>query len=912
MKIQVQFNIEYFTKFGECIYVCGSAGELGNNNTDKAVRMEYVPNGQWKLTVDLNEKTEKVLTYKYFLKSENSHTISWEWGEPRIIDYDQIRRGNVYIRDFWRPSKNHENVFFSSAFTENLMARKRKNSGKANKEYYNHRFQLYAPRINKDLFFCICGADRGLGEWNAEKAQVMDDTEYPLWKVDIMIESDVRPIEYKYGIYDKTEKKLISWEYGPNRIIDHEKSVLDNILSIHTDQSYRYPHGLWKGAGIAIPVFSIRTQNSWGAGEFNDVKQLVDWADKTGLRVIQILPINDTIASHTWMDSYPYAAISVYALHPMYLHCPDIGILESGEEMEEFSENANKLNQLPEIDYLGMMKLKSIYYKRIYDQQRDEFLQDPEFKSFFRDNKEWLVPYAAFSCLRDRFATSDFTRWGEYSEYDKKEIDKLTHPGGRDYDDIAVHYFIQFHLHKQMLALAAYARKKGVVLKGDIPIGIFRNSVDAWISPDLYHMDKQAGAPPDAYSITGQNWKFPTYNWEQMAKDNYAWWRSRLTYMSKYFDAYRIDHILGFFRIWEIPLESVEGLMGKFYPSIPLHRHELEARGLNFDYDRFCKPYIREYMLDMILGELKNEVIEKHLEKTGSDRYMTKPGSSTQKQIEELYETLEDDSEKDIEKKEQIKFGMYQLIGNILFLEDPGSNGTAFHPKIAFHQTLSYKEFDDYYRHILNEIYTDYFYHRQENYWREQAMIKLPAITGASNMLVCGEDLGMVPDCVPGVMEELNILRLYIQRMPKVNWSEFGHPADAPYLSVSSPSCHDMSTIRGWWEDDHNRSQRFYNQIMGREGAAPAKCEVWISEEIINQHFYSPSMWSIFPLQDLLGLDDQLRRANTKEEQINDPSNPKNPWKYRMHLFLEDLLNNPNFTRKLLEKVMLSGRMNKI
>ncbi len=912
MNFQIEFSIEYFTQWGQNLYISGNCRELGQGRPGSAVKMNCLINGSWTLTIKFSKKPENNIRYRYFLIDENNGSQFPEWGEARKLDLSEVQHSHVFIRDFWRPHKNFENVFFTSAFTRNLMHRNGKKSGEVQQKFFNYRFQLYAPRNSKDLYFCLCGSDPGLGKWDVEKAIVMDDSEYPLWKADVLLESDAGRVEFKYGIYDKEENKLISWENGENRVIDNEQSLFDNYLTIRTDQNYRYAQGRWNGSGIAVPVFAVRSRNSWGVGEFRDLKLLIDWAVKTGMKIVQILPVNDTIASHTWMDSYPYAAISVYALHPLYLHCPEIGELESPEEMEEFRKKGSDLNQYPEVDYLEVMKLKSKFYKKIYDQNRVEFLSDPEFKAFFEANKHWLIPYAAFSCLRDRFGTSDFSQWGQYAQYDAQEIAKLVRPGGQDFDDVAVHYFIQYHLHIQLSEIAAYARKKGVIFKGDIPIGIFRNSVDAWINPHLYHMDKQAGAPPDAYSISGQNWKFPTYNWQEMAKDNYSWWRSRLTHMARYFDAYRLDHILGFFRIWEIPLDSVEGLMGKFNPAIPMYRHELESRGLYFDYERFCRPYIREYMLDEIFGEYKQEVKEKHLENTGGDRYRIKEDSDTQKKIEEIYSISADEDADTIRKKEKIKFGMFQLIGNILFFEEPGSNGNAFHPKIAFHQTFSYRELDGNTKNILNDIYTHYFYHRQEDYWREQAMVKLPAILSASNMFVCGEDLGMVPDCVPGVMEDLNILRLYIQRMPKMSGVEFGHPSNAPYLSVSSPSCHDMSTIRGWWEEDYYRSQRYYNQILGHHGEAPAKCESWIAEEIVLQHLYSPSMWSIFPIQDLFAMDNSLRRKKVNEERINDPSNPRNLWKYRMHIYLEDLINNENFNNRLLDMVLVSGRKNSI
>ena len=734
----------------------------------------------------------------------------------------------------------------------------------------------------------------------------MSDAEFPIWKGEIKLEKAEQDIEYKYGIFDHKKKKLVEWELGENRrlIIDGQNK---DQFTIKTDLKFRYPFGLWKGAGVAIPVFSLRSQNSYGVGEILDIKLLIDWAVKTGLKIVQILPINDTVATHTWTDSYPYATISVFALHPMYLNLPAIGELKNTKEMKQFRKKGEELNELNAIDYEAVMNLKSPFYKKIYDQNKRQFLKEEKYKAFFEDNKEWLVSYAAFSRLRDQYGTADFTRWGEYATFKKSKIEALADPKGKDYDDFAVHYFIQYHLHLQMQEVADYAREKGVVLKGDIPIGIYRNSADAWVEPQLYRMDKQAGAPPDAYAISGQNWGFPTYNWEEMAKDGYDWWRRRLSAMATYFDAYRIDHILGFFRIWEIPMDSVEGLMGRFNPAIPMFKYELDGNGLHFDYDRFCKPYICEYMLDELFGEDKEEVIANYLNHGEGDFYHMKDEFDTQRKVEEHFTPILIDEDQK-ERHLRIKHGLFTLIGNVLLLEDPNSNGQGFHPKIALHFTYSFKELDDQTKSALDKIYLHYYYDRQENFWKEKAMIKLPAIINATNMLVCGEDLGMVPDCVPGVMDELCLLNLEIQRMPKKTKDEFSHPSESKYLSVVSPSCHDMSTIRGWWEEDSERTQRFYNNLLGHFGSAPQFCDPWVSREMIIQHLHAPAMWAIFPIQDLVAMDEKLRLENPFLEQINEPSNPKNYWRFRFHRNMEDLLEAEGFNKMLDDLVTLSGR----
>lgn len=902
--MKIVFSIVYHTEFGQNISLIGSAPELGSWDPASAPHMKFIGDGKWELEISLDE-TSKGLEYKYLLQDDRNQKLIYEWGSDRKIIFGKENYNSMYLMDSWRSNLNPENSLYSAAFTGNIWRRKLSKGKKKNTKHINHRFQLFAPRIDKDHIFCILGSGDSLGNWNTDSSVIMDDSNYPMWQADVFIEDHAMPIHYKFGIYNKTEKVFVEMEDGLNRQLDHQVSLIENSLVVKTDQYYRFTNGLWKGTGVAIPVFSLRTKDSFGVGEFMDLKALVDWSVKAGIKLVQILPINDTVANHTWKDSYPYAAISVFALHPIYLNLPKMGSLKDKGEMKSLVKKGQKLNENDTLDYVSVMDLKSEFFKKLYDQNKGKFLKDKKFKQFFKKNKKWLIPYAAFSALRDRYKTPDFTQWKKYSVYNSKEIEKLVHPYHPDFADFAVHYFIQFHLHLQLSEVVEYARSKGVILKGDLPIGIYRDSVDAWVGPELYHMNKQAGAPPDAYSISGQNWRFPTYNWEEMAKDNYSWWRKRLSQMGEYFDAYRIDHILGFFRIWEIPYDSIEGLMGVFNPAVPMYKHEIEGRGIHFDYDRFCKPPIRSYMLDELFGEFSQEVIDRFLIDYPDGNFGFKEAFNTQRKVENYFKPL---NEGDIHKMDVIKFGMYKLLSNVLFLEEPGSNGEAFHPRISFHSTYAYKELDTHVQQVLNEIYTHYFYHRQESFWREQAMFKLPAITSASDMLVCGEDLGMVPDCVPGVLDELGILRLYIQRMPKETDAEFGHPANTPYLSVASPSCHDMSTVRGWWEEDQERSQRFYNQILGHEGEAPAFCDPVISEEVLQQHLYSSAMWAIFPIQDLLAIDHKLKRKTPSEERINDPSNPDNLWRYRFHMNLEDLVKEKGFNKRILNLVKNSER----
>jgi len=911
--MNIRFQIDYRTHWGQQILICGSLPELGEWDPNRAQVLHPQAGGIWEIELNLAQMPASGFQYKYLVRDPNG-SVQWEKGYNREFFGDVDKDARVVARDWWRTVNQEDAALYTSAFTEILLkprsiasdkAAGRTKGSKASTQP-TYRFQIQVPRIEAGCQLCLIGSDPALGAWDEKKALVLDGSLFPLWKADVVLNS-AEVVRYKYGIYDPQKRQVKVWESGEDRIL-WLNAATESQLYIHTDENFRTHSEKWRGTGVAIPVFSLRSKQSTGVGEFLDLKMLVDWSRKTGMKLIQILPVNDTVATHTWVDSYPYAAISVFALHPIYLNLEAMGTLKSKKDQKHYCDQQMALNQKDFVDYEAVMKLKSRYFKQLYDQDRDAFLSDAAFRQFLEDNRSWLIPYAVFSYLRDRNGTCEFSQWGEYARITPEKLQALASPDSPHYNDVAIHYYIQFHLDKQLKEATHYARENGVVMKGDIPIGIYRNSVDAWLNPELFHMSCQAGAPPDDFSATGQNWRFPTYNWERMAQDSYAWWQARLKKMAAYFDVYRIDHILGFFRIWEIPYEGVDGLLGHFSPALPYSRNELAARGIWFDYERFCFPYIRTHMLWDLFGEHRDEVVQEYLEEHQPGHFRLKPHVSTQRQVEELLVPGADASPEEVSRLEKIKSGLFSLIGEVLFLEVPNSNGEVYHPRISFQQTYSYRELDSSLKHTLHELYIDYFYKRHEQFWREKGLVKLPVIKNATNMLVCGEDLGMVPDVVPGVMHELGLLSLYIQRMPKDPKVEFGHPNHAPYLSVVTPSSHDMSTIRGWWEEDRNKTQRFYNHMLGHHGEAPAVCEPRIAGDIIVQHLYSPAMWAIFPIQDLLAMDDKLRRKEVQEERINVPANPQHFWKYRLHLDLETLLGTEEFNNSLLELSKQAGR----
>lgn len=922
----LRFTLNYRAEFGQVLVVCGSAPELGAWDITRAPAMTVVAgDDQWQLEIELPDRPQSPpLTYKYALRDERNGLVTWEWGANRALAPEPRRFRILEILDFWRPKHELDNVLFSAAFTKALMRRSpgvpaatadgKKPAARKAVARALVRFQMTAPRVPAEMQLAISGSDAALGSWDETKPLVLDGSAYPLWSAEAALADPAQQVQYKYGLYDPTQGRIVAWETGANRFLDPLPAPAEGqpTLAVRSDEYFRHPGGLWRGAGVAIPVFALRSRQSTGIGEFTDLKLVVDWAVATGLKVVQVLPVNDTIATHTWEDSYPYAAVSVFALHPMYLNLQGMGKLKDKEAQKAIDAGRTRLNALDAVDHEAVMQLKAHFIKLLYDQDRDKFLADPDFQAFFRESRHWLVPYAAFSALRDRFQTADFSQWGQWATATDADLERLTDSSqtepnelGLTYDDFAVHYFQQYYLDKQLREATYYARSQGVALKGDLPIGIYRFSVEAWRQPELYHMNAQAGAPPDDFSVLGQNWRFPTYNWEKMAEDGFAWWKARMQQLSRYFDVLRIDHILGFFRIWEIPEHSVQGLLGHFSPALPYHRDEIRRRVGWFDAKRMTEPYIRWHMLTELFNTQADAVVREFLDDYAYGQYSLKPHVRTQRQIEAVMAAKIAAEPTRALHWEWVRDGLYRLTNEVLFLP---ASADQFDPRITLELTHSYRELDGETRRRLHDLYIEYFYRRHEDFWREQGLIKLPAVKNATDMLICGEDLGMVPACVPEVMKETGILGLNIQRMPAQPGIEFFHPTEAPYMSVVSPSSHDMSTVRGWWEEDRERTQRFYNDILGHTGDAPFYCEPWIARDIVVQHLYSPAMWAIFPIQDLLAIDGRLRREDPHAEQINVPANPTHYWRYRFHIPLEDLISADDFNRNLRKLVREAGR----
>lgn len=889
--MKIHFYLRYSTVFGENLTI-----GINRGGATEYFAMEYLNQEFWHAAVEIDaKKTNTPIQYHYYL-NHSTKLNNADWEDDRNIDPASFGKGDIQVVDTWSDAGAYEYAFLTQPFKTIFF------KGESNKvkhaAKFTHEFRVKAPMLRQGEALCLLGSGHGLHDWSVTQPLMMERSG-DWWVARADMSADDFPVAYKYGVWNTAAKKFDRYESGDNRTLYFSGEAGASVV-VH-DGFVRMPNQGFRGAGVAIPVFSLRTESSFGVGEFTDLKPLADWASEVGMKIIQLLPVNDTSATGTWTDSYPYAAVSAFALHPLYLNVKEVAGKKHAALLKAFDKKQPALNNLEEVDYDAVMKEKWAAIQMLYKASGAETLAGNDFKNYFEGNKHWLTPYAVFSWLKSVNGTADFSQWKKYGVYKEKEINALVAPGAKNYDDIAIHYFVQWHLHLQLKAATDYAHSKGLAIKGDIPIGIYRHSADAWVAPELYNMSRQAGAPPDDFAEKGQNWGFPTYNWERMKADGFAWWRQRFEQMSLYFDAFRIDHILGFFRIWSIPLDAIEGIMGRFVPAIPVREQEFWQAGIGFNKDRLCKPYITERVLWEVFGDdaiHARDFIQKN-EQSGT--YELKPDFDTQRKIQAWM-----DRQPATELHTKLRDGLFNLLTNVILLEDENGN---FHFRFGIDKITSFRFLERDTQERINNLYVDYFFRRQDDFWQKEAMDKLPALKRSTQMLICGEDLGMVPHCVPDVMEALGILSLEIQRMPKKSGMAFFHPKDAPYLSVVTPSTHDMSTIRGWWEEDRGIAQQFYNTQLKGEGEAPFFCEPWINRAIVEQHMQSPAMWSIFQLQDLMGSDGDLRRENPNDERINVPANPKHYWRYRMHLTINALMKKSGFNNDLKNMIVQANRI---
>ena len=461
-------QLQYHTAWGETIQL-----RIGK----RRIPMEYSFGGLWQIMLTGRDiHSGDAFTFEVV---RDGKVVQREWRHH--VFTAPVNQKNIIVRSYWK-ARPANSAFYASAFSDVIFRRPSGVSFRHPRQEGPHLgnvcFRIAAPEVRSHESVAIVGSGKTLGDW--KKVHLMTDAQFPWWFLTMDIDE---PMEYKFVIVDTKTKEILLWEEGPNHFFA-EVPPKDTQLIV-SDIQPKFPFQPWRGAGVAVPVFSLRSADSFGVGEFNDIKHLVDWAVKAGQNVIQILPINDTTMTHTWQDSYPYNAVSSFALHPQFIHLPAAGVRKDAAYLKKKEE----LEALPAIDYEAVNQAKLDMLRKLYQGAKGQkTVASDAYKAFMEANKEWLLPYAVFSVLRDKHQTPDFSQWGKYAVYSAKKADAVA---AENPAEVGFYCYLQFLLDQQLKDAVNYAHLHGVALKGDLPIGVSRVSADAWQHPQLFHMDSQ-------------------------------------------------------------------------------------------------------------------------------------------------------------------------------------------------------------------------------------------------------------------------------------------------------------------------------------------------------------------------------------------------------------------------------------
>ncbi len=644
--------------------------------------------------------------------------------------------------------------------------------------------------------------------------------------------------------------------------------------------------------GTAVPLGALKTKRSCGIGEYPDLVAFASFCKKAGLSLIQLLPVNDT-----GTESSPYSALSAFALHPIYLSIESLPEYKaaSSQLKKEMKALHRTHDGAARFNYHQLRYAKLDLLRKIYTENKLDIAllwsdQESDLRFWFSQNP-WAIEYSVFMELKREFMEASWRQWPK--KFSSMKRDKI-HSRWEDEklrEGHLFHVWLQWRAFGQFQSAAEAVAQKGILLKGDIPIMMNEDSADAWAHPELFDDTMRAGSPPDGFNPTGQNWGFPVYRWKNLAKTGYSWWKERLVCASRFYRAYRIDHVLGFFRIWETSSRESTAMMGRTEPSAPISTRELEKAGFDSDRIRWLsQPHVPTRSIEEVNG---NDYLGTHgllhllMDRIGEEElWLFKPEIAGDRDILER---------EDI--PEPVRHRLAEFWRNRTLIPLGKDN---FVPLWTYKDTTAWQSLSEKERDSLDKLVAAK-QKKQEELWEKQARTLLAELTSATEMIACAEDLGANPESVPRVLDDLSILRLCVVRWYR-QWQEEGQPfvgfADYPAKSVATSSVHDSSTLRLWWLSESDAAD-FYRDFPPASGRGPAQ-----DEEEIEPGIYTPetaryllsriagaaSNFCIHPIQDFLALRPVYYNGDPEQERVNIPGSVNEfNWTYRLPAAVEEL-----------------------
>ena len=917
------FQIEYTVRPGELLHVLLSGSYPDGQQWSYNLPMTTADGQHWSLATTVlsqhfrsrragRQKTDMLsFGYHYQVEDAEGRVLRREW---TVVARRCECRADSRLRfaDRWRdvPVTAHlytlagQRLMGSTCAAEPPMAANGlfTDSGKpavtASPRSHTVVLTVQAPQLQPTERLVVTGNHPALGDWQPARGLAMRPRGRGEWIASFDALAQQEPIEYKFVVVDDRSAERFAWEEGLNRSTadsgrlpsEGEQLLIDGGLLRMKEPDLR-------AAGVMVPLFALRSENSCGVGDLGDLLLFIEWAAKVGLRVVQLLPLNDTTTQHSWHDSAPYNTISAYALHPQYLDLRQLPLPNEADWLNDYHRQCRELNSLEQTDYVAVERVKWTYINKVYELTGEETLSSPSFKEFYEANEYWLEPYAAFCVLRDKYGTARTSDWGSYAQYDIERIRQLSEPDSPLADAVRKICFVQYFLHLQLGKAAQLARSKGVVLKADLPVAPYRDSVATWLEPEKFNLDMQLGTPPTPSAPSGQVWGFATTK----PAYRHEWLGRHLRYLEQYFDAVRIDHVAAYFAAWEVPCHAVTAVLGHPLPAHALSAEEIRSMGFEFDARTHCSPMITDTVLDSIFADEAPTVAQQYLRRRTRGNYAMQAEFSTQQKITDHFGH-------DAQGRQKwLRDGLCRLLEQVLFVEDPRQAGL-YHPRLM--------AVDDYVATLLSAdqrrafaaIHDDYYRYRNQMLWATEARRNLSELQQSTSLLLCVEDLGALPEDAAWVFDSEKVLTLEVLTVGKHRGSEFSLPAHYPYRSVATTSTHDMQPLRLWWQQDSDRAGRLLGELMHSSSKVTRTLSPGMAEEIVVRLMGSRAMLCVLPLQDWLAIDGSLRSSTPESERINNPSDGQNRWCYRMPATIERLMADGTFCRRILQIVENSRR----
>jgi len=646
--------------------------------------------------------------------------------------------------------------------------------------------------------------------------------------------------------------------------------------------------------GAVVPVGALRGSKPSAVGEFPDLAEFALLCKKMKVKLIQLLPVNDT-----GLESSPYFSLTAFALHPLFLRIGDV------PEAAPFKDKITALNKEfageARFPYPKVLRAKMALLREIYLSNETAIADKAKAGGTLAawiDHNAWVKPYAVYRRLKEANNLYSWQDWKEHRDVTADDIAALW----KDPQYRTEHLFwawLQEALDAQFSAAAKAVADAGIMLEGDLPILMNNDSCDVWAHQNIFFQELSAGAPPDMYSPDGQNWGFPLYNWAAQEEDGYAWWKRRLAVAGKYYQAYRIDHVLGFFRIWSSSHRDYSSVLGRYVPFTPVTGGDLRKLGIDKGRVRWLSlPHIPTEELWSALRSAGNlteadiaaaakKVFTKALDRVGGEElWVFKRKIKGEKDIDALG------------LHPAIRPYLMGMWHNRLFLEYAKGK---FSPTWYYRESRAYGTLSADEKRNMEELLSKRMA-KSEKIWESHGKKLLSVLVESSPMLPCAEDLGAVPNCVPKVLTRLKILGLRVVRWHR-RWDQDKQPyipfEDYPELSVCTAAVHDSSTIREWWEREADQKQ-FANFIGASSLSKTYTPDV--AKAILFKTATARSRFRVFQIQDLLHLSGKWYAADPAVERVNVPGSCNEfNWTYRLPASIGEIAKDRDLVKTVAE-----------